>query len=335
MSGLLARIKKRPELQVVCIAVVLGVVARIALSGASSVTLGQVLAGASISGVIALGLTAVIIEGAFDLSVGSTLALGAVIAVDVGNHGVVLGIVAVLALGVAVGLLNGLLVTVLQINSLIATIATLTALQGVGLLVTHSAPVEGTHIQLAIDFITPVFWIITPEMLIFLGSLVFLALFLARTTIGRDFYAVGGNPAAARAAGIRVNRRTLQAFVVCAVFAAIAGWMTATQLNAANPGEQGGGTVALAGITAVVIGGASLRGGAGTAVGTALGAMLLAWIAVVFAAEGLSATYEDVTYGAILLLVVLAGQWSVFYPALLRRIGRLRSPPRLRNTDSA
>lgn len=325
------RLKRRPELRIVCISIVCAIVAKILFSGAS-VSVGQVLAGASISGLISLGLTAVIIEGAFDLSVGSTLALGAIVAIDVGNHSVVLGVIATIALGLAIGLLNGLLVTVLGINSLIATIATLTSLSGVALLITHSAPVEGTHVALSIDFITPFFWIITPEMVILFVALIVLGLFLSRSARGREFYAVGGNQTAAEAAGIPVRRRIIQGFMICGAFAAIAGWMTAMQLNAANPGEQGGGSVALAGITAVVIGGATLRGGTGTALGTAIGTALLAWIAVLFAAEGLSATYESVTYGLILLLVVLAEHSATIYPAVTRHYRRFMAswPPHQR-----
>lgn len=311
---------RRPEKQVGGIFVVVVVLLQVLLPGVS-VTFSQVLARASVTGLVALGMTAVIIQGNFDLSVGSTVALGAIVALDAPG-GIFVGLIAAILVGISVGLVNGILVAVFRINSLIATIATMTALRGVDYLVTNSNPIQGTDIQGAINFITPVFWILSPQILIFLSLLIIVHVFLGRTRVGRDFYAVGGNQEAARAAGIPVRKRLIQGFVISGTLAALVGWNSAIQFNSANPNQSG--EIALLAITAAVIGGTRLKGGAGTAAGTALGAMLLAWIGTSFDARGLSVAYRDVTYGSILLLVVVGDQVSAAYLAMKRYGDRVR-----------
>lgn len=320
-----ARLLRRPEKSVVGIFVLVVILLQVIVPGAS-VSLSQVLARASVTGLVAAGLTCVIIEGGFDLSVGSTLALGAIVALKAPG-GIYVGLIAALAAGVAVGIVNGLLVALFRINSLIATIATLTALRGLDYLITNSNPIQGTDVQGAISFVSPIFWILTPEILLFLVAVFVIHIFLARSRVGRDFYAVGGNKEAARAAGTPVRWRLIQGFIISGTFAALAGWSSAVQLDSANPNQ--GAEVTLLAITAAVIGGVSLKGGSGTALGTALGALLLAWIGTSFDVQGLSVTYRDVTYGSILLLVVVAEQVSAVSLALRRYGGRaLRLLPR-------
>lgn len=308
MRELRARARRRADLQIVGIFLIVFVV----LSFMTSQTAGALdlmLDRAAITGLVALGLTVVIVQAQLDLSVGSTMALAAIVTVEVSDRSLALGIVAALGVGLAVGLLNGFIVTVMQVNSFIATLGTMVAIRGVALLVTNSEPVQGGSIDAALTLIKEVFWIFTPKILVLVGALVLIHLMLSRSRTGREFYAVGGNMEAARAAGVPVRRRVVQGFVICGVLSSAAGWVTATELNSANPNMAA--DVALLAIAAVVVGGASLTGGRGTALGTALGAATVALIATVLDLEGISSGYQAIATGLILLLVVAADQLSL------------------------
>jgi ribose/xylose/arabinose/galactoside ABC-type transport system permease subunit len=250
------------------------------------------------------------------------MALAAILTVEFSGRSLALGIAAAVGLGLAVGLLNGFIVTVMHVNSFIATLGTMVAVRGVALLVTDSAPVQGGSIDAALAVIDELFWIFTPKVLILVAALVLIHFMLSRTRTGREFYAVGGNMEAARAAGVPVRWRIVQGFVICGVLSSVAGWISATELNSANPNMAA--DIALLAIAAVVVGGASLTGGRGTALGTALGALTVALIATVLDLEGISSGYQAIATGLILLLVVAADQLSVL-TALGRRLhARLR-----------
>ena len=321
MTTLLTRLRRRSDVRVVGIFIIV-FAGLVIISPSAAVSPGAVFARASVNGLVALGLTVVIVQGAFDLSVGSTLALGAIITAQLSQN-VGLSVIAALGAGLGIGIINGVIVAVLGINSFIATIATASVLQGVDYYATNTRPIEGHNLDTTLRFVSPLVSFITPEMLIFIGATLVVHVFLSRTAIGREFYAVGGSQAAARATGIPVKRRIVQGFAVCGIFAALAGWVTGIQSNSANP-NQGNG-IALLGIAAVVVGGASLKGGAGTAIGTAIAAIMLAGIGSTFDAVGISTLWQDVTYGAILLFVVVANSASGGY-FILKSVLRAIAP---------
>ena len=316
MNALVSRLRRRPEAGILLIALVVMVVLHLLMPDAT-VSLQQVLVRASTAGLIAMGLTVVIVQGHFDLSVGTTYALGAIFA-GTSNPG--LAILAAAAVGLALGLINGFVVGVMGINSLIATIATGSIGLGLAYLITDEAPVQGNNVAGAIAFLKPVWWLITPPVIIFLIALIILQLFMLRTRTGRDFYAIGGYRDAARAAGIPVRWRVFQGFIISGLCAAIGGWLTAIKLDAANPNQSIG--VALLAVAAVVIGGTALTGGTGSPLGTALAALLLAWIGSTFDAEGMSAMVRDITYGSILLVVVAADQFADAFRVVRRQVDR-------------
>jgi ribose/xylose/arabinose/galactoside ABC-type transport system permease subunit len=313
--ALWSRLRRRSDTRVIII-FLLVLVGLIIISPQAALSPIQVLGSLSISGLIALGLTVVIVQGAFDLSVGATATLAGILAVKLSDHSFALGLAGALVCGLVIGVVNGCLVVNFGINSFIATIASMTAIQGVAYVLTNSQPVTGKDVSASITFISSVVWFLTPEMLIFLGMLLVIHLLLSRTQVGRDFYAVGGDREAARAAGIPIGLRTFQGFVICGMLAALAGWVTAIQSASASPEEVPG--VALVGITAVVVGGASLKGGTGTALGSAIGAAMLAWVATTFNGAGISTTLQDLTDGGILLIVVLASRSGAKAPIALR-----------------
>ena len=319
MNALVSRLRRRPEAGILLIALVVMVVLHLLMPDAT-VSLQQVLVRASTAGLIAMGLTVVIVQGHFDLSVGTTYALGAIFTIFAGTSNPGLAILAAAAVGLVLGLINGFIVGVMGINSLIATIATGSIGLGLAYLITDEAPVQGNNVAGAIAFLKPVWWLITPPVIIFLIALIILQLFMLRTRTGRDFYAIGGYRDAARAAGIPVRWRVFQGFIISGLCAAIGGWLTAIKLDAANPNQSIG--VALLAVAAVVIGGTALTGGTGSPLGTALAALLLAWIGSTFDAEGMSAMVRDITYGSILLLVVAADQFADVVRAIRRQVGR-------------
>ncbi|MDE0304935.1 MAG: ABC transporter permease [Albidovulum sp.] len=230
---------------------------------------------ATIVAVVAVGQAFVILVAGIDLSVGAVLALSSVLAVGLSLHGglpVPVAIAAALLTGGGIGLVNGLCATVLRIPPLIATLAMMSIARGAAFLYSggrNIAPVPKVFIEVQAARIFGI-----PVVILFTLALALVAHFvLTRTSFGRSIYATGGNPVAARLAGIRTDRVTVIAFVISGLTAAIGGLMITARL------EAGAATAAfgmeLTVISAVVIGGVSLFGGEGKIVGVLLGVLLL------------------------------------------------------------
>jgi ribose/xylose/arabinose/galactoside ABC-type transport system permease subunit len=271
-----------------------------------------VLQTAAVTMLVAAGLMAVLVQGELDLSVGATLALAGVLVAKTSDSLILASAVA-LAAGVAVGVVNGLIVTRLGVNSFIATLGTMITLGGLALVLSHAQQVPIRDWQSGVSFGQKVLGGLTPRILISLALVALLHLGLARTRIGRDFYAVGGNRPAALDAGIPARRRLMTGFVVCSVTAALAGVILTIELTTADP--NAGNTVLLNSIAAAVIGGASLNGGRGTVLGSTIGAIGLAGLTVGLEFAGVSPNVLDMTVGAVLILAVSADG-----PELVRRL---------------
>ena len=253
-------------------------------------------------GVISAGATLVIISGGIDLSVGSVIALAAVVmGVFYQYHGIPLPIAIVCGLlaGVAVGFLNGLLVTRGQIAAFIATLATMTAARGVANMMTNGVQVSNypswfdglaTDRYLGLSVCTAVL------------ILVFIAVgtYLSRRPGGRQVYAVGGNETVARLAGINVDLVKLKVYVLTGFLSAVGGIMLASRLDSATPSLGLG--MELQVIAAVVIGGASLSGGVGTMGGTVLGVLIIGILSNGLNIMGVSQFAQQVIIG-----IVIAG----------------------------
>ena len=233
---------------------------------------------ASSVGIIAAGLTVVLITAEIDLSIGSLQALsGSVAAVIIIQHGLPLwlGIVAGLGATVLAGAISGLLTWKLKIVSFISTLAMLGIAQGVALLLTNGTAIAGFGPTYALIG-TYTYRGFPGAAVIAIVVFVVIHLMLTRTKLGLQIYAVGGNAEAAEFAGIRSGRVKLVALMISGLTAGIGGLIISSRLDAGN-GLFGANDL-LAAVAAVVIGGTSLFGGVGSVVGTAIGVIMIASI---------------------------------------------------------
>lgn len=256
----------------------------------------------SIVGVVAIGMTFVILTGGIDLSVGSILALSGVTMAMLINQGMVPGVAIVIALlvGVATGIINGIVVAVLKIQPFIATLASMVAITGLALRLTNGGPQPFNNIGDVFNFLGSgnVFGLPGP-FLVFLIVAVIGILVLRYLAFGRFLYAIGGSPEAARLTGVPTRSTLITAYAVSGLTAALAGVMTASRLGVGAP--TAGGLANLDAITAVVIGGTSLMGGTGGAVGTVFGALLLAVLSNLMNLIGISPFDQQIVKGVVIV----------------------------------
>jgi ribose transport system permease protein len=260
------------------------------------VSLGRI----ALIGLVALGLTAVILMGELDLSVASTLAVSGVVMALIPDIWV--GILAALALGVLIGIVNAFFVAVVGINSFIATLGMLFALRGLAYILSDEAPVKLTNADAGILFGMPLIGPITPRVLIFILAFVALQLFVSRIKAGREFFAVGGNRQAAYDAGIPVKRRIFTGFMISGFVSAMAGVINTLERTSADP--RAGLTVLLASFAAAIIGGNLLKGGRGSILGTLIGATALGVLQVALTLSGVQVPVQQIFIGLILLIAV-------------------------------
>jgi len=280
----------------------------------------------SIVGVVAIGMTFVILTGGIDLSVGSTLALSGVTMAMLINQGMVAGVAILIALlvGVGVGIINGFIVADLKIQPFIATLATMVAITGVALRVTSGGPQPFDNAGEIFNFLGSGNVLGLPgPFLVFLIVSVIAILALRYLAFGRYLYAIGGSPEAARLTGVPTRRTLFIAYAISGLAAALAGVMTASRLGVGAP--TAGGLANLDAITAVVIGGTSLMGGIGGAVGTVFGALLLAVLSNLMNLIGISPFDQQTVKGAVIVLAVLLAMQATRKRTSGRRDKRNRS----------
>lgn len=260
------------------------------------VTLGRL----ALIGLVALGLTAVILMGELDLAVASTLAVSGVIMASFDN--LVLGILAALTAGLIIGVVNAFFVVVVGINSFIATLGMLFFLRGAAFVISNEEPVRLVARDAGIAFGRPLLGPLTPRILIFIAAFIALQVFVTRVRAGREFYAVGGNREAADDAGIPVKRRIFTGFMISGFVAALAGVINTLERTAADP--TAGSTVLLASFAAAIIGGVLLTGGRGSIFGTLIGAASLGILQVGLTLSGVQVDIQNIVIGVILLIAV-------------------------------
>jgi ribose/xylose/arabinose/galactoside ABC-type transport system permease subunit len=260
---------------------------------------------ASISAIVGLGMTMIISMRALDLSVGSTMGFASIVAAQllVRDVPIVIVLVSVIAVGCGLGILNGLLITLLGLPSFVATLATLSMILGIELLITHGStvPIHNTVLNtLVAGNVGGVLPAAAVE-----AAVVFAVVWIVfhRTPFGRHVAAIGGDLRAAAGAGINVAAVTIGAFALVGVCAAIAGLMTAAQLQ--NADSTIGMGAELTAIAVVVVGGTSLSGGRGNLFGTACAALLLAAIKTGLNVVNVSSLYEDLAFGGILIIALM------------------------------
>jgi ribose transport system permease protein len=262
----------------------------------------------SVHGIMAVGMTFVILSGGIDLSVGSLLALTGVVCASLERSGVPLPVVAAatLLLGAAVGAANGVVITKGKVTPFVVTLGSMSMLRGFAHIYTDGQPISG---------FSPAFrWIGSGEILripvpvILLLAVTGLAAFvLRRTVMGRYTYAIGSNPVATRLAGVSVDPYQCAAYVICGTTSALGALVLTSRLNAAE--SVAGTGYELDVIASVVIGGTSLMGGRGSVWGTLIGALLIGAINNGMNLLMIPSYYQLVVKGAIIVAAVLVDRF--------------------------
>ncbi|PWW63435.1 ABC transporter permease [Actinokineospora spheciospongiae] len=271
---------------------------------ATTANLLTILTSASIIGVITVGATFVIIGGGIDLSVGKLMALASVWATTVATQsfGPWVMVFCALAVGAAGGLVNGLLIAYGRIVPFIVTLAMLISAQGL------AERISGRRSQIVTD---PAIAAIATTRVLGIPLLVYLFaavvaigwVVLNRTTFGRRTFAIGGNPEAARLAGLDVRRHTAALYVVSGLCCGVAAIMIA---SLTTTGSSTHGTLyELDAIAAVIIGGTLLSGGRGTLIGSILGVLVFTTITNLFVLNNLDTDVQNIAKGAIIVAAVL------------------------------
>jgi ribose transport system permease protein len=253
-------------------------------------------------GIVACGVTIGIIAGVFDLSVGAIFAVAAVAACKLALlTNPLVGILAGMLFGAALGIVNGVLVNTVKINSFIATLASSIVFRGLAILVTGGLIVTVTDPAFKI-LGTATFLGAKYTVWVFALFAIATSFLLSRTTLGRYFYAVGGNAEAASLSGIRVEQVRTIAFVISGFSAGIAGVLAASRTSSAQPDL--GMELALQAIAAAVVGGTSIMGGQGAIWRAVLGVLILAMIGNGFNLLGIDTIYQQIVQGLLIMLAV-------------------------------
>lgn len=266
----------------------------------------NVLRQVSINGVLAIGMTFVILTRGIDLSVGSLLACSSIIAASFATvhhpYMPALPIMLGLASGTLLGSVNGIFISRFSISPFVMTLGMLSIARGLTYIYNDGMPISGLNDTFRFIGQGVILGIPAPALL-FIGSFIFSWFILNHTVFGRYVYAVGGNPQAAKVSGINIRKITFSVYAISGLFCGLAGLMIAARTGAALP--QAGVAYELDAIAAVVIGGTSLAGGRGRITGTLLGILLIGVINNGLDLLGVSSFYQQVVKGAIIILAVM------------------------------
>ncbi len=253
----------------------------------------------------AMGQLPVLLCGHVDISIGSLLALSAII---VGmtfrsfpEMPILLGFALGAGVGAVLGSVNGLLVSILKIHSIVVTLGTLSLFRGLTFIVSDSRQVDPNDLPADLIELSQVgSWGIPPITLLVVAVVLAMFVVIHRSGIGGTFFAIGSNEHAARMRGIPAERFVVLAFVISGALVGLTSVLFASRFGYVNPAATGAG-FELQVISAVVVGGVSISGGRGTVAGCVLGVMLIAAIEVVMPKIGVSRVWQDVIFGLIVL----------------------------------
>ena len=265
----------------------------------------------SINGLIAFGMTFVILTDAIDLSVGSVLALSTALCAGMITAGVPAGLAMILALvlGCAMGVISGVMVTKGRLQPFIATLITMTVYRGLTMIYTNGKPIS----NLGDSFILKVvgkgkfYGVPIPVILLIFLFLLFYFL-LNKTTFGRRIYATGSNWKSAKLAGVNIHRTKIIAYAISGTMAALSGLILLSRLGSAQPTLGSG--YELDAIAAVALGGTSMSGGKGTLWGTIIGVFLVGFLRNALNILGVNPYWQGSAIGAVIVVAVLAEKLS-------------------------
>ncbi|MET3791330.1 ABC transporter permease [Aquamicrobium terrae] len=305
-AGLLARFWRWEASGILVALIVLIAVLSLATDNfLSTYNMSVVARQAAFVGLVALGQTLVLLVGGIDLSVGAAAGLSAIVGslllTMFGVHPYLV-IPLTMVFGLILGLINGAFVAGLRLNPFIVTLATWEIFAGMTLVITKGYPIRPLGETFAVFGRGDIFGVPVP-VLIFIAAGIILIWMLTQTRFGRNIFAVGGNRDAAVLAGIRVKYVELVAFGLAGMFAALAGILFASRMDAGQPSVGEGWLMGA--ITAAILGGTSLRGGQGSIIGTMLGALLLAVLANGTVLLNVSGFWQRVIVGGVVLIAVL------------------------------
>ena len=259
----------------------------------------------SVNAIIAFGMTYCILLGGIDLSVGAVICVGGVLCAKVINAGanIYLGILSGIAVGVAAGLFNGILVSRTGIPAFVVTLCSQSICNGMAYILTKGSPISCNNEQFTwfgngyIAEIIPVPVII---MLIIFAITLFL---LVRTSFGKHLYAIGGNRDCARYAGINIERDETICYVISGTLAGVAGVILAARMYSGQPNAGEG--MQMDAIAAAVIGGTSLKGGVGTILGTICGSLIIGVINNGMDLLNVNMYWQEIVKGVIIVVAVV------------------------------
>lgn len=277
-------------------------------------------------GLLALALGLTMIAGEFDLSVVGTYALGGMLAVQVGQDDYAYGVLAAVGAGAAIGLTQGCLIAGLRMPSMPVTLATYIALLGLTNALSGGLTKTYSNVTVILWVDQPVLTIFSPRSLITLGLFVLAAAVLAWTRWGRELRAIGSDRRASSVAGVRVNRLVVGTFVTSGVLSALGGSLLAFSLGSANP-DPGVQPLILA-AAAALLGGVSLAGGRGSALGLLGGIMAVALLAEIATVAALPTYVTQLFYAGLLGVIVVVDAPDLHH-GIVRLRARLRPEPGL------
>ncbi|WP_246063904.1 ABC transporter permease [Nonomuraea longispora] len=265
----------------------------------------DILLNTAILALLAVGQSVVVITRNLDLSVGSVVGLVAFVTADVlaGGWGLVPGVVFGVAVGAACGLLNGLLVSFCRVPALVVTLGTLYVIQGVDHYIAHGRQINAVDLPPALLSLGNGAVLGVPYLpLITLVFMLLIGYYLRSYPSGREFYAIGSSPEAARLAGVPVRRRILTAYLVSGCLAGLAGVLWLARFGTVIGDSANGWELIV--ISAVVVGGVAITGGVGSVYGAALGALLLTTIGSALVVLRVNPFWQQAITGALLLLAI-------------------------------
>ncbi|MTI59437.1 MAG: ABC transporter permease [Firmicutes bacterium] len=265
----------------------------------------NILQNISLQGITAIGMTMVIITGGIDISVGGILALSVWIAALLMKLGCpwILAIIICLCIAATCGVVNAFAIGIMKIPPMIATLAMMYMTRGLQTVVSRGSTLNG--LPEGFQFIGQgmIFGVIPMPAVLIVVLFIIMSWFMKRTIMGRNIYAVGGNPEASRLAGINNNKIIFFVYIMSGVFAAIAGLIFISRMDSAPSAIAN--MIEMKAIMAAVIGGTSVtRGGKGKIMGTFLGVIIVGLINNALDLLGVSAYYQQFIQGALVLMVV-------------------------------
>jgi ribose/xylose/arabinose/galactoside ABC-type transport system permease subunit len=295
-------------------------------------TLIQIAKDTSFFAIMAVGMTFVIITGGIDLSVGATYALasvcGALVLAQFGGSGgagaVIIGILVTIGVGILGGLLNGSMIVAFNVHPFIITLGTMAIYRGIAFVQTNGQSIGGFPEAFRAFVRQELNGLSFVPLIVMIIVMIVGGVFLAKMAIGRKIYAVGGNETASRYSGIRVGAVKILVYTISGLTAGIAAVLSLGYYGAGSSGDGQGYELNV--IAAAVVGGASLIGGKGTALGALLGAVILQMISNGLVILNIPQNYSQIVIGLVVIAAVLFDQFNAWMAnrRLLAKTGRIK-----------